>query len=261
MSGVRTAKRAAAACVVAILAVAGLVACGGSTTSGPAASQTLTVSAAASLTATFDQLAEQFDAANSGVRVRLNFGGSSDLAAQILQGARVDVFATATTSTMDMVTRAELIDGPPTAFVTNELQIAVAQGNPKGITTFADLAKPGVTVVVETPQEPAGAATRKVEQVAGVMLHPASEELDVKLVLSKVATGNADAGVVYRTDVRAANGKVQGVDFPEAAQAINTYLIAVLKISTHHDLARKFIALVLGPTGQRVLTQAGFGRP
>lgn len=251
MSGFRGAKRAA-------LAVVALVACGGSTTSGPAASQSLTVSAAASLTAAFGQLAEQFEAANPGVRVRLNYGGSSDLAAQILQGARVDVFAAANTATMDMVTRAGLIDGAPTAFVTNKLEIVVAQGNPKGITSFADLVKPGVTVVVETPQEPAGAATRTVEQVAG---HPASEELDVKLVLSKVATGNADAGVVYRTDVRAANGEVQGVEFPEASQAINTYPIAVLNNSAQRELARKFITLVLGPTGQRVLAQAGFGRP
>jgi molybdate transport system substrate-binding protein len=146
-------------------------------------------------------------------------------------------------------------------FATNELQIAVAKGNPKGITSFADLAKPGSTVVVETPQEPAGAATRKVEQASGVTLHPVSEELDVKLVLSKVATGNADAGVVYVTDVRAANGRVQGVNFSKAANAINTYPIAVLKNSAQLDLARKFLALVLSPPGQRVLTHAGFGRP
>lgn len=251
--------------VMPVLAVLGLVACGGSTSSEPAGTQAtqriLAVSAAASLTGPFDQLADLFQIANPGVSVRLNYGGSTDLATQILQGARVDVFATANGSTMDLVTRAGLVDGAPKPFVTNKLQIVVAKNNPKGVTSFADLVKPGTTVVVETPQEPAGAATRKVEQATGVTLRPVSEELDVKLVLSKVATGNADAGVVYVTDVRAANGKVQGVDFPEATEAINTYPIAVLRDSAQLDLARKFVALVRGPTGQRVLSNAGFGRP
>lgn len=146
-------------------------------------------------------------------------------------------------------------------FATNQLQIVVARGNPKSIARFADLSKPGITVVVETPQEPAGAATRNLEQATGVTLHPVSEELDAKLVLSKVAIRNADAGVVYGTDVRAANGKVQAVDLPEAALVTNTYPIAVLKNSAQPDLARQFVALVLSSTGQQVLTRAGFGRP
>jgi molybdate transport system substrate-binding protein len=209
----------------------------------------------------FDQLDDQFQAANPGVSVKLNYGGSTDLAAQILQGARVDVFATANTATMNTVATAGLLDSAPTVFATNQLQIVVARGNPKSIARFADLSKPGITVVVETPQEPAGAATRNLEQATGVTLHPVSEELDVNLVLSKVATGNADAGVVYVTDVRAANGKVQAVDLPEAALVTNTYPIAVLKNSAQPDLARQFVALVLSSTGQQVLTRAGFGRP
>lgn len=251
--------------MVSVLALVGLVACGASPSSGPATQQivprSLIVSAAASLSGVFDQLADQFQAANPGVSVKLNYGGSTDLAAQILQGARVDVFATANTATMNTVATAGLLDSAPTVFATNQLQIVVAKGNPKSIARFADLSKPGITVVVETPQEPAGAATRNLEQATGVTLHPVSEELDVNLVLSKVATGNADAGVVYVTDVRAANGKVQAVDLPEAALVTNTYPIAVLKNSAQPDLARQFVALVLSSTGQQVLTRAGFGRP
>lgn len=158
----------------------GVAGCAGSSSSRPggtpAGHRTMTVSAAASLTGTFDQLAEQFEADNPGVTVKMNYGASPDLAQQVVAGARVDVFASASPSTMGTVSRAGLVDGTPMVFVTNKLQIAVAKGNPKTINSFADLARPGVAVVVAGPQEPCGAATQKVEQATRAILHPVSEE-------------------------------------------------------------------------------------
>jgi molybdate transport system substrate-binding protein len=178
-----------------------------------------------------------------------------------VNGAPADVFAAASTSTMDTVTKAGLVSGTPRVFVTNTLQIAVPPGDPKSIHTFADLARPGLKVVVGAPQVPCGAATRQVEKNTGIALAPVSEEADVRSVLSKVTSGDADAGVVYVTDVRSTAGKVQGVDFPEATQAINKYPIAVLKNAPDPTLAAKWVALVGGPEGQKALAAAGFGTP
>jgi molybdate transport system substrate-binding protein len=260
-------NRSMAALAGGVALVAALVAgCGGGGASqpaagAPAATKTLTVSAAASLTDVFNQLGKTFEAQNPGVSVRFNYGGSSDLAEQIVNGAPVDVFASANTSTMDTVTKAGLVNGQPAVFVTNKLEIAVPPGNPKGINSFAALTKPDLKVVVCAAQVPCGSATKKVEQVTGLALKPVSEESDVRDVLSKVSTGDADAGVVYVTDVRSTSGKVSGVDFPEADKAINTYPIATLKSSKQQDLAAKFVALVRGPEGQRVLQATGFGTP
>ncbi|MDT7565240.1 MAG: molybdate transport system substrate-binding protein [Pseudonocardiales bacterium] len=252
-----------------LLASALVAGCGGggaSQSGGPSGSAapgaaTLTVSAAASLTDVFNQLGKTFESQNPGSTVRFNYGGSSDLAQQIVNGAPADVFAAANTSTMATVSKAGLVSGDPSVFVTNVLQIAVAPGDPKGIHTFADLTKPDLKVVVCAPQVPCGSAAVQVEKATGVTLKPVSQEADVRSALSKVSTGDADAALVYVTDVKSSKGKVEGVDFPEAAKALNQYPIAVLKNAPNADLAAKFVALVRGADGQQVLKNAGFGTP
>ena len=149
----------------------------------------------------------------------------------------------------------------PAPQLPNTLTIAVAPGNPKKIASLKDLAQPGISVVVCAPQVPCGSATQKVEQAAGVQLQTVSEESQVTDVLTKVESGEADAGLVYVTDVLGAGDKVTGVPFPEAAGAVNTYPIAVLKQSQNPELARKFADLVTGEAGQKVLAADGFAKP
>lgn len=240
-----------------------LAGCGGGSSepaaAPPAQARTLTVSAAASLTDVFGELEKRFETDNPGVDVVMNFGASSTLAEQIVNGAPADVFAAASPATMKTVTDAGLAVGEPPVFTTNKLQIAVATGNPKAITGFADLNKPGIITVVCAAQVPCGSATERVEQATGITLTPASEEPDVRSVLSKVTSGNADAGVVYVTDVMEADDTIDGVTFPEADNAINDYPITALQNSVHPDLAMAFVALVRGPDGQKALEAAGFG--
>jgi molybdate transport system substrate-binding protein len=231
----------------------------GGAPSASAESGTLTVLAAASLTETFTGLEKQFEAAHPGVDVRLNYAGSSDLAQQIVNGAPADVFAAASDATMKTVTDAGLAAGTPTVFATNVLQIATAPGNPKAIGSFADLAEPDLKVVVCAPQVPCGAATEKIEKATGVALSPVSEEADVRSTLGKVTSGDADAGLVYVTDVSAAKGSVQGVSFPEADQATTNYPITVVKNAPQARLAQQFVDLVTGAEGQQALKTAGFG--
>jgi molybdate transport system substrate-binding protein len=225
----------------------------------PAESGTVTVLAAASLTETFTALEQRFEADHPGVDVRLNVAGSSDLAQQVVNGAPADVFAAASDATMKTVTDAGLAAGTPTTFATNVLQIATAPGNPKGIATFADVAKPDLKVVVCAPQVPCGAAAERIEKATGVTLSPVSEEADVKSTLGKVTSGDADAGLVYVTDVAAAKGTVQGVSFPEAGQATTNYPITVLKDAPQAELAQQFVDLVTGDAGRQALGAAGFG--
>jgi molybdate transport system substrate-binding protein len=222
---------------------------------------TVTVFAAASLKAPFTALAEQFEAANPGTTVTLSFAGSSDLATQISQGAPADVFASADASTMARLSGAGLVEGSPREFASNVLAIAVPPGNPASIASFADLARPGVRTVICAAQVPCGAAAKAVGQDAGVTLTPVSEESSVTDVLGKVISGEADAGLVYVTDVMAARGKVQEIPFPESAQAVNSYPIAAVRTGRHQELAAGFIEAVLGPDGQQLLRGAGFGTP
>lgn len=252
------------AVAVGTLLLAGCGSGGGAAAGGSAApsaapeARTLTVLAAASLTETFTALEKQFETDHPGVDVKLNFAGSSDLAQQIVNGAPADVFAAASDATMKTVTDAQLA-GAPKIFATNVLQIATAPGNPKGIASFADLAKPDLKVVVCAPQVPCGAAAAKIEKATGVALQPVSEEADVKSTLGKVTSGDADAGLVYITDVAATKGKVTGVDFPEAKQATTNYPIAALTRAPQAQLAGEFVTLVTGEAGQKALAAAGFG--
>lgn len=253
-------RRLAAAGVAGLVVLAGCGAGGGESPTTPE-KRTLTVFAAASLTETFGQLEKQFEAADPGVDVVISYGGSSDLAQQIVNGAPADVFASASTSTMTTVTQAGLVDASPTVFATNVLQIATGPGNPKRIASFADLARPDLKVVVCAPQVPCGAAAGKIESATGVTLRPVSEELDVKSVLGKVTSGDADAGLVYVTDVAAAGTAVQGVAFPEATQASTDYPIAVLTDASQTEDARAFVNTVTGEEGRKILGAAGFGTP
>ena len=219
----------------------------------------LVVFAAASLTKSFTALSGAFTTTDPDATVEPVFAGSADLLTQLTGGADADVLATADLATMTKAERAGLLAGAAVPFATNHLTIAVAPGNPKGVRTFADLARIGV--VVCAPQVPCGSALGGLQTRTGVQLRPLSEESSVTDVLNKVTSGQADAGLVYVTDVRAAGDKVTDVPFPEAADAVNTYQIAVLKGSHDPGLAHRFIDFVTGAAGWQVLAAAGFGKP
>jgi len=233
----------------------------GSSEQSPAHNTKLVVFAAASLKKSFTEIGEQFKTENPGASVEFSFAGSSDLVTQLTQGAQADVFASADTKNMDKAAQGGLLAGDPVNFASNTLTIVVAPGNPKKVSSFKDLTQPGLSVVVCAPQVPCGSATEKVEQATDVTLNPVSEESSVSDVLNKVTTGQADAGLVYVTDAKGAGDKVATVPFPQATRAINTYPIAVLNGATNPELARKFVDLVIGDSGQKALTAAGFAKP
>jgi len=260
--------------VVAGGALAGVLALAGCSSDGGDAStartvgggdQTLVVFAAASLTDTFTTIAHQFEADHAGVTVKLSFAGSSDLVAQIQEGAPADVFASADEPNMKKLTDAGLAAGAPVAFATNVLTIVTPPGDPAGVTSFHDLAKSGVKVDVCAPQVPCGNATKEVEEATGVTIKPVSEESKVTDVLAKVTSGEADAGLVYVTDAKGALAKdahaLAQIDFPESSKAVNTYPLAAVRGSKHAELAREFVAAVTSDAGQKVLRDAGFGAP
>ena len=162
---------------------------------------------------------------------------------------------------MDKAATAGLLSADPIDFASNTLAIVVAPGNPKNVTSFADLARAGLSVVACAPQVPCGSATEKVERATKVTLDPVREESSVTDVLNKVTSGQADAGLVYVTDALGAGSEVTKVDFPEASAAVNTYPIAVLKGAADSDAAGEFVDLVTGEAGQKILSQAGFAKP
>jgi len=223
--------------------------------------QSITVFAATPLKPTFTLLAGKFQADNPGATVNFDFAGSSDLATRLTSGATADIFASSDTAQMDTVSKAGLTETDPVNFASNTLVIVTAPGDPKQIHSFADLAKPGLNVVVCRDPVPCAAATERIEDNTGVHLNPVSEEPAVSDVLAKVTRGEADAGLVYVTDARNAGNQVTTVKFAESAAAPVAYPIAVLKHASQPALAQKFIDLVTGATGQKVLSQAGFAGP
>lgn len=238
-----------------------LVGCaGGSASPSDAAPQTLTVFAAASLADTFTALAADFEAEHEGVDVSLVFDGSSGLASQITEGAPADVFAAANEQTMQTVVDAGLAEDPR-IFVANALEIATPPDNPAGVATFADLAEPGLVLVVCAPAVPCGAATETIERTSGVALSPVSEENAVTDVLGKVSSGEADAGLVYATDVLSAGDSVRGIPFPEADDAVNLYPIVALADAPQPALAADFVDFILSDPAQAVFADAGFRPP
>ncbi|KAB2342664.1 molybdate ABC transporter substrate-binding protein [Actinomadura rudentiformis] len=237
---------------VAVAAGLSLLAAGCGDTGEASGGKTLTVFAAASLTESFTSLGTTFEASHRGVKVRFNFGGSSGLAQQIGQGAPADVFASASPAPMKQVSDESRV------FARNRLVIAVPKDDPGKVTKLADLAGPRLKIVVCAEQVPCGAAATKAFAAAGVRVKPASQEQDVRAVLTKVSLGEADAGLVYRTDAKAAAAKVRGIEFPESAKAINDYPIVALPKAPQSALAKEFVQLVLSAQGQAVLAQAGF---
>ncbi|MEV1024896.1 molybdate ABC transporter substrate-binding protein [Streptomyces sp. NPDC050264] len=223
-------------------------------------SGTVTVFAAASLKESFTTLGEQFEKEHPGTKVTFNFGGSDTLAAGITGGAPADVFAAASPKTMKTVTDAGDASDPAT-FVRNQLEIATLPGNPDKVASLKDLTKSDLKVVLCDKTVPCGAAAQKALDASKLKLTPVSYEQDVKSALTKVELKEADAAVVYKTDVNAAGDKVEGVDFPESADAINDYPIAQLKDAPNAAGAKAFIELVKSADGQKALTGAGFLKP
>ena len=245
------------AAVVALLAALALAvsACGATADAGGGRSRELSVFAAASLSDAFTQLGGAFTAAHPGVKLTFNFAGSNDLVTQLRQGAPADVLATADTTSMDAA--GDQV-GAPHAFAGNKLIIAVAPGNPERITGLADLGRTDLKVVLAAPEVPAGRYAEEALAKAGVTVEPVSLEVSVKGVVTKVSLGEADAGLVYVTDVAAAGEKLDGIAIPHGQNVLATYPIATLVASAHLDDAGAFIDFVLSPEGQQVLTDHGF---
>lgn len=254
----RSRARALAVVATGILALSSLAACGDDSTSGKKV--TLHVFAAASLTESFTALGKQFEKDHPGTKVEFNFGPSSGLSEQITSGAPADVFASASPSNMDtLVSSNDAKD--PRDFARNSMEIAVPPDNPAGISQLADLAKGDVKVALCQPDVPCGKVAAEVFASAKITVTPATEEVDVKSVLTKVTLGEVDAGVVYVTDVRAAGDKVKGVEIPADVNASTTYPIATLEASEHQKEAGEFVDLVLSDHGAKVLEEAGFQSP
>jgi molybdate transport system substrate-binding protein len=265
---------AAVGAAVAVAAVAGgvLAGCDSSATSAtqspPSASAggsaqlsgTVNVFAAASLKEAFTTLGRQFETAHPGVKLVLNFGPSSGLAAQITQGAPADVFASASTKNMaQVVTAGEA--ALPRNFARNSMEIAVPAHNPAKIRTLMDVAEPGVKLALCQPAVPCGTTARQVFVNARIPLTPVTQEADVKAVLTKVTLGEVDAGIVYVTDVRASGAKVKGIKIPAELNAFTLYPIATLTKAPNKPAAAAFTDFVLSERGAGVLTATGFGRP
>ena len=251
------------AAALAAVAAAGCSSSGSGSSSSPSASPaggTITVFAAASLTESFTTLGKQFEAAHPGDTVKFSFGPSSGLAEQITSGAPADVFASAAPANMDQVVKAGDASNPQD-FARNTAEVATPPNNPGNVSSVNDLAKKSVKVALCQPQVPCGVVATDVFKNAGITVKPVTLQPDVKSVLTQVETGNVDAGMVYVTDVKAAGSKVKGVQISSADNATTTYPIATVSKSGHMSTAKAFVAYVLSPAGQKVLTAAGFEQP
>ncbi|GAC1331021.1 MAG: molybdate ABC transporter substrate-binding protein [Candidatus Dormibacteria bacterium] len=250
-----------------VAAIAFLLAgCGGPGPAAPALAPTpvpagraatLTVLVAASLGAAFQQIDGAFEAANPGVHVTASPAASSTLAAQLEQGAPADVFASADVSTMERVRSRGLLGEPARIFARNRLEIVVRPGNPHHLGGLVDLSRPGLSVALCQPSVPCGRYAAGALAKAGVNVPASSQEIDVTSVLGRVELGEADAGVVYRTDVMAAGGRVTGIPIPDSQNVLAEYPIATIR-GGHQALARVFVEFVLGPQGRAVLARRGF---
>lgn len=259
-------RRLRAAALVAAVGLSSLVGCASGGDDDEVAQQ-LTVFAAASLSGAFTEIAEEFEGAHPGVSIRLGFDGSSGLVDQLAGGAPADVFASADVRTMDRAVAEGLVAGEPTPLATNVLTLITPPGNPAGITGLDD-SLDGARLVVCAAVVPCGAAARTLADAAGIDLAPVSEESTVTDVRGKVTSGEADAGIVYVTDARAAGDRVEQIAIPAARTDPNRYLIAVTgradaapTDAARAEAARRFVDAVTGPSGQAVLAAHGFGLP
>lgn len=244
--------------VVALSAVAtGASACGTDDSSGDEASGELTVLAASSLTEAFGELERKFEAAHD-VDVTISYDSSSVLAQQVIQGAPADVLATADVPTMRTVVDEGLTDGDPQVFAQNTLTIVTPADNPADIESLADFADDGVKFAVCVPEAPCGDASQRLLRLNHVDAEAATQEQNVKSVLTKVTLGEVDAGLVYVSDAQAAGDEVTTVRAENSSEVVNADPIAVLADSDAPDLAREWVELVRGRQGQRVLKSHGF---
>ncbi|QGV77432.1 molybdate ABC transporter substrate-binding protein [Streptomyces ficellus] len=264
-----TGRRAAATVLAAALLVP-LAACGnddtrkdggastGSGSAKAAAGADLTVLAAASLTDVFKTAGAAYEKSHPGTKITFSFAGSQELVAQVTQGSPADALVTADTKSMDKV-RADT--GTPTVIAKNRLVVATGEGNPHKVDDLKDLAGPELKVVLAAPEVPAGKYSRQILDARKITVEPVSLEPNVRAVLSKVELGEADAGLVYRTDAESAEDKVDAVEIPDAQNAVAQYPAATLKGSKNAEAAAAFVAWLSSPEGQKILQDAGFQKP
>ncbi|KUL38680.1 ABC transporter substrate-binding protein [Streptomyces sp. NRRL F-4489] len=267
MSPFLTRRRAAAALVTAALLVP-LAACSGGSggsdgakkkdDGASAGSANLTVLAAASLTDVFKKAGALYEKEHPGTKVTFSFAGSQELAAQVKQGAPADALVTADTKTMDGL---KADTGTPTVIAKNRLVIATGKGNPKHIGALKDLTDSKLKVVLAAPEVPVGRYSKKVLDAQQLTVKPVSQEPNVRAVLSKVELGEADAGLVYKTDAATAPTKVDAIDIPDAQNAVASYPAATLKSSQHSAAATAFVKWLSTPEAQKLLQEAGFQKP
>ncbi|MFF9149067.1 molybdate ABC transporter substrate-binding protein [Streptomyces sp. NPDC014861] len=275
MSLTLTRRRTAAAVLTAALLVP-LAACSGDTGSDDTKKDTgnstasasasgsavppanLTVLAAASLTDVFKTAGAAYEKAHPGTKITFSFAGSQELVAQVSQGSPADVLVTADTKSMDKV---KADTGSPAIIAKNRLVIATGEGNPFKVDDLKDLADTKLKVVLAAPEVPAGKYSKQVLDKQGVAVKPVSQEPSVRAVLSKVELGEADAGLVYRTDAASAADKVDAVEIPDGQNAIAQYPAATLKDSKNAEAAAAFVAWLSSPAGQKILQEAGFQKP
>ncbi|MEV5579807.1 molybdate ABC transporter substrate-binding protein [Streptomyces parvus] len=269
MSLLLTRRRAAAAVLTAALLVP-LAACGddgkkdadsgaeATSSASGAPKADLTVLAASSLTDVFKEAGAAYEKANPGTKVTFSFAGSQELAAQVKQGAPADALVTADTKTMDGLSGDT---GKPTVIAKNRLVIAVGEGNPEKVGSLKDLADPKLKAVLAAPEVPVGRYSQQILDAQKIEVKPVSQEPNVRAVLSKVELGEADAGLVYKTDAATATDKVDAIEIPDAENAIASYPAATLKASKHSEAAAAFVAWLSTPEAQKILQGAGFQQP
>lgn len=246
--------------VIALLSLVG-VSCGSDSNTAARTSGDVVVFAGSSLTEAFNEMATAFKVDNPDANVTFNFAGSGDLVTQITEGASVDVFVSADDSNMKKLTDAGESVGDPVSIAKNTMEIIVEKGNPKAVTGVADLAKPDLIVVLCANTVPCGKNAAAVLENAGVTATPKSLEDKVKGVVTKVSAGEADAGIVFVTDVNSAKGTADGVEIPVDINVISNYPMVLTKESANPDAGKAFMAFVSSDAGQAILTKYGFLAP